>query len=266
MKKRLVILSDYGLDDAVAGIYLLENSDKFLSIDIVAIAGNSSSLISFNNAKKLLSNYNGDLSKVRLIDTTRKHQDYAHLPSIHGNDGMGDLLEVKKYNFTILDYDDWFKAGLDDILLLSLGPLTITKEIMDTYKNIELVIMAGMVDAEPNFKGMEFNQALDADSYNYCLKFDHVVATLDTCRHKNFNLAGARLKENNLLNKLINKAVLLAEARHIDNSYIYDFISALYLIMPHIFTVIKKGDKWCNTVFELVLNDNSFVLKDYVNK
>lgn len=276
MKKRLVILSDYGLDDAAAGVYCLNNAKMFDGIDIVAIGGNTSTENSFNNAKKLLVAYakeNGKVENVRLIDTLIVTQPFTHLPSIHGNDAMGDLFT---HNFPlpvpVIKYNDWTKDILTlskskEIILFSLGPCTITKQLMDmfgdknievadnkicgTLKNIQLVLMAGMVNATPNFEGMEFNQALDSVSYNYCLTFNHVVATLDTCRENVFNLANKRTKGISMLDKIINRSEELAEARHADNCYIYDFIAAHYLTCSELFKTQRQKDKWGNTVNQL---------------
>lgn len=263
MRKNLIILSDYGLDDAVAGAYLFSRKELFGKIFVVAVAGNVSAETSLKNARKLLDNFEGDKSGIVLVETDERFQSYAVLPDVHGGDGMGDVIN-KDGKYPYIKYDEFvssLKGSGDDYVILSLGPLTVTEKLMQKLPEAELVIMAGVVNENPNYKGMEFNQALDAPAYGACLeKYPHAVATLDTCRNAAFNLAGHRFEENKLIKKLINRAVTLAENRHGDNAYIYDFIASLYLTDRSLFEVVPVTDKWGNTVNELNLKDTSFSL------
>lgn len=54
MNKRYVLLCDYGLDDAVATLYLLNNSLKGDRFDIMPVGGNSEVNAAYVNAQKLL--------------------------------------------------------------------------------------------------------------------------------------------------------------------------------------------------------------------
>ena len=264
-KKRLIILSDYGLDDAAALAYLLEYAERFNGIDVVCVAGNVPAPQSLANAQKLLLHYGKPLKNVRLIDTNGFPQEYAALPSIHGRDGMGDLFAAPD-KICAVPYAEWVRSFADGTVILSLGPCTVTLDILKRVKPCELILMAGTVNATPNFNGMEFNQALDVQSYNASLKYPHKIATLDTCRAPQFNLAGHRFEGGGLLYKLINRANGLAEARHPDNSYIYDFITALYLIEPNIFGVRETRDPWGNSLNELYIKDGNFCLAKYVKE
>lgn len=273
-KKKLIILSDYGLDDAVALCFLWERRSKFSAIDILPVAGNVTKENSLKNAIKLVSNLDGDKDNIRIVSTDSIAQKHVELSDIHGSDGIGDLnLDLTDYKPSLIEYDTFIGEILKtENVILSLGPLTVTNEIIKTLnkadfkKDNQLIIMAGMIDAEPNYMGMEFNQALDTNSYNECIKNSCVVATLDTARLSNFNLASHRFKENSLLNRLINKSVELAEKRHKDNSYIYDFIASLYLFSPKLFKVEVKKDEWGNTVPQLRLADEKFSLADFIEK
>lgn len=259
-KQRLVILSDYGLDDAVAAAWLFLHKENFNGIDIVAVAGNVSAYKSLENAKKLISALKKesgeyDLKLVSTLDITQSEED---LPHIHGKDGMGDLFKSRKADekMEVLNFSEYFKNLKSDIILVSLGPLTITKIILEKIKPSLTLIMAGVVLEIPNYKDMEFNQALDSGAYNECLKYPHFIATLDTCRHNSFNLAGYKLKNNSVLSSLINRSVRLAEKRHKDNSYIYDFITSLYLTNPLLFVSQNVTDKWGNSLTQLKFNEN----------
>ena len=83
------------------------------------------------------------------------------------------------------------------------------------------------------------------------MRYDHEAATLDTCRVPRFNFAGRRESGDSLLGRLINKAVELAERRHPDNSYIYDYIAVQRLIAPDTFTVESVYDKDGNLIRQL---------------
>ncbi|MCL2796640.1 MAG: nucleoside hydrolase [Firmicutes bacterium] len=290
MKKQLIIFSDYGLDDACALAYLLEHADRFDGIDVVCIAGNAPAACSLSNAQKLVnsgqwtvdggqlrgqgSEARGQGSRarcphraaVRLVSTNDFPQNYARLPSIHGEDGMGDLFP-KPETIDAVPYAEWAKSLPESVIILSLGPCTVSLDVVKRLKNLkasEHIVMGGMVKAVPNHLGMEFNQALDPGSFNAQVKFPHVIATLDTCRAPQFNLAVWRGKSDSLLHRLVNRANELAEARHPDNSYIYDLITALYLIEPQIFEARAVTDPWGNRLRELRLADKGFMLGEYL--
>ena len=105
--RRLIILSDYGLDDAVATAHVFERREQFSTIDIVTVAGNVSADTSRRNAEKLLSNLDADLSHVRIVDTAAVPQHFSQLPSIHGNDGMGDLLSLRPHAIPVISYAEF---------------------------------------------------------------------------------------------------------------------------------------------------------------
>jgi inosine-uridine nucleoside N-ribohydrolase len=112
MNRNLSVLCDYGLDDAVASIYILENADKFDKIDFLAVAGNFPLDISFRNLKRLLSNYPDLPENVRIVDTSSIIQNEENIPHIHGNDGMGDVLPLE-YNYVgeVIKYDEWLNIS-----------------------------------------------------------------------------------------------------------------------------------------------------------
>ncbi|MCL2370545.1 MAG: nucleoside hydrolase [Firmicutes bacterium] len=245
-KPRLILLCDYGLDDAVATVYLLNRKEMFDGIDILAVAGNTPESHCYKNAKILLSNFFEGIDipeSIRLVDTSCIKQECAMLPSVHGNDGMGDLLSLKPCAVTELKYNDWLKdikAYKGQITLVSLGPCTVTKILLEAITPTTFLIMGGLAKAKPNHEGYEFNHYLDKPAFEYCAgRSDAITATLDTCRHDRFNLAEYPKPETSLINSLINRAIKLAVARHPDNCYIYDYITVHYLTHPKCFDIVK---------------------------
>ncbi len=251
MSRRYALLCDYGLDDAVATVALIGARSKGDLIDVIPVGGNSETSVSFRNAQTLLSACGKDLPGVRIIDTRHIAQPWAKLPSIHGEDGMGDLLRPAVSDLPVVGFDEWLEEDNAPMTLVSLGPCTITLKILEKKGAQRLLIMGGCVDAEPNFHGYEFNHYLDIPAFEQCLRYDHEAATLDTCRVPRFNFAGRRESGDSLLGRLINKAVELAERRHPDNSYIYDYIAVQRLIAPDTFTVESVYDKDGNLIRQL---------------
>lgn len=248
---KYAFLCDYGLDDAVATIFFLMNRGADDEIDILAIGGNSDANVSLRNAHTLLASYEGDVRGVRIVNTCAKLQPCAQLPSIHGEDGIGDILPEASGRVNEITYAEWL-AEDESIYVVSLGPCTLTSEILQRRSVAGLLIMAGNVCEEPNFNGYEFNHFLDKEAFAECVRHPLVlVATLDTCRAPRFNLAGKRMQGKNLLDKLTNRAIELAEARHSDNCYIYDYIAVQYIFTPEIFSRVKVKDN-CGNVFTML--------------
>ena len=249
--RRLIILSDYGLDDAVATAHVFERREQFSTIDIVTVAGNVSADTSRRNAEKLLSNLDADLSHVRIVDTAAVPQCFSQLPSIHGNDGMGDLLSLLPHAIPIISYAEFVEDLPTRPTVLSLGPLTVTVDLLARLQPEELIIMAGLVAETPNFNGYEFNHFLDRPAFAQAVLYPHVVATLDTCRAPRFNMIERKGQTGGLIGRLIDRAIALAAARHPDNCYIYDYVAAQYLTDPHGFTVDYAVDPWGNRLHQL---------------
>ena len=251
----LVILSDYGLDDAVALAHILGRRSMFGAIDVLAVAGNVSAENSLLNAKKLLSNFDGPTEGVRLVDTSGIAQPWSYLPSIHGEDGMGDLFGIKSLSVPVISYNEWLADADRPFTVLSLGPCTLTLDVIEKTGEHPLVIMGGLTKAEPNYKGYEFNHELDKQAFAQTVRHPHVIATLDTCRAPQFNMIKKRTDGKAVIDRLINRAIELAAARHPDNCYIYDYVAAQYLTSPEKFAAHKVKDPWGNTLNELKVTD-----------
>ncbi len=241
-EKRLVIFSDYGLDDACATAYLLNNRDEYDNIDIIPIAGNVHAVTAMNNAKKLLAAAKDDgliLGGVRLVDSVSHYQDCFTLPAIHGEDGMGDVFDdVSASPVPVLEYEEWTKSVAAGYKILSLGPCTMVKRTLADAANLpsgKIVIMGGCNRVPPNFGKYEFNDGIDHSSFLWTLRRPHVAATLDTCHVPAFNTIGTRREGTRLLDVLMNRCTELAERRGDKANYIYDQIAALALIHPEFF-------------------------------
>ncbi len=255
-RNKLAVLCDYGLDDAVATCCLLEHSEQFAQIDLVPVGGNFPLKTSFDNAKRLLARY-GHVKNVRLVDTSSLPQPFETLCHIHGNNGMGDLLPDPVPEIPSLDYRQWVKTlSPEDTVLLSLGPCTVTLDILNTVGPLPLVMMAGNIAEPPNYKGYEFNHGLDTVAFGECVKYPHVTATLDTCHHPLLDFYHIVPEGDSLFCRFVTRAVEFARKRGDDKASIYDLTAVFYLLNPSRFSVARQTDRDGNLLSVLQYTDS----------
>ena len=130
MSKKYVLMCDYGLDDAAATAFVLDNREAGDSVDVMPIGGNSEKSVAYRNGQTLLARYEGSLDGVRVVDTREEEQPFANLPSIHGEDGMGDIglvphrLKIGEGNGVIRMLEALKASEPGEIDIIALGPLT----------------------------------------------------------------------------------------------------------------------------------------------
>ena len=246
--KKLIIFADYGLDDAAATTAIFNNADKFKSITVVAIGGNVPTDISHRNCITLLNAIGA--KDVTVVDTRNKEQPYEYLDDIHGKDGMGDILDVcqNEQNLNIVDFDTWTKTLCGDEIILSLGPMTLVKEVLELHSTHPLILMGGCIKEKPNYKGYEFNHGLDPEAFAYCVKFTHTAITLDTCSLPALDMQLYKIKSDSLYGKILCASKKLGRDRGEENCYVYDDIAACFLLHPERFEKESVKDPFGNTV------------------
>ncbi len=242
--KKLVMLCDYGLDDAIATARILENREKFGSIDIVAVGGNVPTATSLKNARTLLAQYE-NLQGVRIVNTCAVPQPEETLFDIHGSGGMGGVFEPKKGNVSEILFGDWINDYDGDCLLLSLGPMTITKLLIEKAKPSRFVFMAGCVNAQPNYNGYEFNHGMDPEAFAYCVRFPHEGVLLDTASPV---LLLKEVNEGSPVRVALQQAYLKLEWHNGEDAYVWDDIAARFILYPEQFTTKRLTDKWKNNL------------------
>lgn len=258
--KKIVLLCDYGLDDAAATSFILEHYNYFDKIDIIPIAGNMPLDVSFNNAMRILSNLNRIPENVRIIDSSLFSQPEEHLDYIHGKDGIGDILSQKiDATIEITDFNTWIKSVSDDYLIVSLGPCTVAEKILQ-YLDLPLLIMGGNIAEIPNYKGYEFNHGMDIPAFTACVKHSHVIATLDSCHSPYCDFYKINVEDDKLSSRFIRRSIEISREHKEKNAYIYDLITIMYLFKHEEFTVKQCIDKDGNQLSVLYYNDNSLIL------
>ena len=246
MKNRnnVAILCDYGLDDAIATLYLLEYAHMFDKIDIVTIGGNFPQKQSLVNAKRILTYFEKDVTNVRIVDTQTAPQSEDSIPEIHGLDGMGDILpDAYAEKVKVLPYDKWLDELDGSYTVVSLGPCTVTADIFRKKGELPLIIMAGNIAEPPNYNNKyEFNHGMDTESFAYCVKFPHKIATLDTCHIDLCNLNLIDLPTEGLLAKMVARYRELSLGRGESICSVYDMVAVVCLVHPERFSVCEATD------------------------
>lgn len=241
---RITVFCDYGLDDAIATLHILDNADMFGAIDIVPVGGNVDVFTAYRNAHTLLAAAGADGSKVRIVDTREIVQGSADIPDVHGVDGIGDVLKAAQSGLTVVKFDE-YKAELTECAVphrdcvLSLGPCTVPN--MLGYVPFCTIVMGGTTKEPPNYGGYEFNEALDLKAFK-ALAFDATaVATLDTCHNAGIDFAD--IGKTELARKMINRYIELCKARNAPVA-VYDYVAALAVTHPQLFSAqrIRRSD------------------------
>lgn len=250
--KNIALLCDYGLDDIIATLYLFENADKFGKIDILAVAGNMPLSQTFINAKRIMTYADNLPSNVRIVDTSCVAQKSESLYYIHGNDGMGDVLpDDYQEKVPVIDYKDWLSEIDSSYTLVSLGPCTVTLDILKNKGALELVMMCGNINEPPNYNGYEFNHGIDPDGFAQCVKYPHICATLDTCHCNACDMNKSEIKAQGLLGKMLERYHELSIGRKEEICSVYDLTAVVYLLYPERFETYPATDPFNNKITAL---------------
>lgn len=246
---KIALLCDYGVDDAAATLYLFKYADRFEKIDILPVGGNVPRAVSCDNAKRILSNLDAVPENLRLVDTSSVPQPEEFLKHIHGKDGIGDILpEGSHFQGKTLPYDAWLDEVDEDYIILSLGPCTVTRDILNKRKLGRLVFMCGNIAMPPNHKGYEFNHGLDPEAFSECARHPHATVTLDTAHHPLCNFYEIKAEGGDLFSRFVSRAAELSRERGEKDCAIYDLVAAVYVIHPDRFTVEERVDPFGNTL------------------
>lgn len=258
--KKIALLCDYGMDDAIATVYLLQYAEKFEKIDILPVSGNFPLSVTYGCCEKLLSNIEDLPKNIRIVDTSVIEQPTESIPHIHGNDGMGDVLHSKNLEgISVIAYRDWLDEIDGDYTIISLGPCTVTADILKHKGELPLILMAGNISQPPNYNGYEFNHAINKEAFSFVVKYAHVAATLDTCHCEKCNLNKYDISSDGLLGILLNRYKKMSEERNEEVCSVYDLVAVVYFLHPERFSVEVLSDKDGNNVSVLKYISDLFV-------
>ena len=231
------MLCDYGLDDAIATCHVFENLKKFSRIDILAVGGNVPPAVSLRNARTLAARF--DLGrKVTVVDTCGVKQNWEELYHIHGADGMGGVLAPADSAAVPADggvrcvkFRDWIRDYEGCDVLLSLGPMTVTRKVLKKALPGKFIFMGGSIAAETNYRGYEFNEGVDPKAFAACVKIPHKAVTLDT-GSRGLDIDRDEITGTSLKDDLTGKYRELCRSRGEIPCYVWDDIAVRYMLRP----------------------------------
>lgn len=175
MKKRVIIDTDPGLDDALAILFAL-GCGKFDVLGLTTIAGNIGLERTTANAGGLLAVMDrGDIPVIRGTDIplTRELQDLVAI--VHGADGLKGVALPEPLAAPLDDAPGWIARVLAEaepgsVDILALGPLTNVAHVLTEHPEVadrigEIIVMGGTIH-EPGNSGpnSEFNFASDPEA------------------------------------------------------------------------------------------------------
>lgn len=169
MKRRIIIDTDPGIDDAAALAIALNNQE--LKIEMLStVAGNVNLNYTTENAKKILDFFEKDIPLARgnSLPLLREYEDASQF---HGETGMNG------YNFpessrellpehAVVEMKEKILAAEEKITLVTIGPLTNAALLLIMYPEVkakieEIVIMGGSTIAGNTNSSAEFNIKVD---------------------------------------------------------------------------------------------------------
>lgn len=200
-KKCLLIITDGGLDDAIAIQYVLSHSKitKFLEItdnwiDIRCVTGCvSASQAAINTSKIIDSTPVKGKNNIFVTCVPAPYDDTTIPWDGYGNDGLLGLYNEKHEVYEEVNPLKNIKS--ESITLLTLAPFTHAYEILkESYKEVSFIVSMGGSDSITSSEDdMEFNQSLDNDAFlnftNLCNRenIDFNLVTMEEC-WRNSNL------------------------------------------------------------------------------
>ena len=212
--KCLLIISDGGLDDAIAIQYLLSHPKitQYLEqqnnyIDIRCVTGCVSANQTVINTSKVIDSTPAKGMNNIYVTSVPAPYDQDTIPwDGYGSDGLLELFSESYETYPKIDIFNHINA--DSIALLTLAPFTHAYEILkENCKNVSYIVSMGGSESNPTSEeDMEFNQSLDIDAFNHftnlCINngIDFELVTMEECWRNNHLLID--VPEN--LNKFYN--------------------------------------------------------------
>jgi len=241
---KLILMCDYGLDDAAATADALAHAkaDGYEEIQLVAVGGNVPAAVALRNARKLLAALPDAGVPVLLVDTTHEKQNEEFLKHIHGGDGMGDLFCTAGEEIPAVPFCVWTERLCGEYCLLSLGPMTLVPRVLEGGNCRRFLFMGGNIRETPNYHGYEFNHGMDRAAFSRAVRTVHVAVTMDTCRNPLFDNQPKALAGGGVMRKIVNRAREMTFSSGEKGSYVWDDIAVKALRHPDWFSYRTETD------------------------
>ncbi|CCU80837.1 Inosine-uridine preferring nucleoside hydrolase [Halanaerobium saccharolyticum subsp. saccharolyticum DSM 6643] len=169
MKRKIIIDTDPGIDDAAALAIALNNSELEVEM-LTTVAGNVNLNYTTENAKKILDFFEKDtpLARGNSLPLLREYEDASQF---HGETGMSgyDFPESSRQllsEHAAVEMKNRILAAAEKITLVTIGPLTNAALLLSMYPEVkdkieEIVIMGGSTIAGNTNSSAEFNIKVD---------------------------------------------------------------------------------------------------------
>jgi len=185
MKKKILIDTDPGVDDALALILALKSNLDIQAIS--AVAGNVKLSQAHTNIKYLIDKLGSD---IKPIPGANKPLEYKLVTtSVHGQNGLGSIeIEPKKTKSNISKIISEI-IGKNITTIITLGPLTNIAKILKKSSKVkkqvkEIIIMGGAIDSPGNITPKaEFNIYVDPEAAKFVFnsKIKKTLIPLKVC-------------------------------------------------------------------------------------
>lgn len=271
-KRKVIIDTDPGIDDAVALLYALKNPELEV-LGITAVGGNKGVNITANNATKIIKYLGLDI-KVYPGEAV-SYTDYKLDPidsvvhdatDIHGSDGLGGV-QLEPDTSLISDISattfilDTIKKFPNEVSILALGPLTniaycIDLEPETMEKVISIHSMGGGIEIGNRTPYAEFNYWYDPESVNKVLELGEKVPFYMIGLNATYQseltpkdilyLKTVDPKIGTLIFDMVQSYMKIYWDRYKKLGVVFhDLLTIVGFVDPSIYTVVKRGHMHC---------------------
>ncbi len=245
MKRKIIIDTDPGIDDAMALILAIQ-SDQFDIQAITTVCGNSTIENTTRNAQYIIKVLNQNIPVYS--GSSKPLQQPLTKAVVHGESGLEG---ISLQNPAVLTENavekmiSLIQKHPHEITLVTLGPLTniahAIKKAPEIMKLVQaIVLMGGAVNVPGNMTNVaEFNIYVDPEAADIVINFPvkKTLITLDACNKVQLHIKDfERIKNNTIKDQLLKMAKPyienLGKDTGIQAAIMYDPLTVYYLLSP----------------------------------
>lgn len=239
----LLILTDPGIDDAIALFYLFDYHIAH-NIFVAPVAGNVDLNQAHHNVSRLCYYHPGPRRPITQISTKPLQQQDDPHPEYHGYDGLGDILPhpfLMGHAWT--SFTNLFTNNYSTIL--SLGPPLVLTKLLDelSHKPSHIIQMGGRIHSPGNYKDrFEFNFGLNREATTTLINRPEPITLLPLDCTTYYDITSSDIPSINppsiysfFVRRLLKRQLQLRHAMGKQIIHPHDFLAALYLTHPEYF-------------------------------
>ncbi len=247
-KKDVIIVTDPGVDDAIALMYAIFSEQ--INIKLLAISGGNNPIINtVNNALFLMELFKQDIPVAVGLDHPLKRPPFYAF-NAHGKDGLGGI-KVNPKKLTTSAIKQPAKDAIYEILknseskmsIISICPMTPIAEMLEEHKDAkkfikEIIFMGGTKEKIFGKPYREFNVSFDPESVDIVIKsrIPLVMIPMELGHFAYLDKSDIRqFKKTNHIGKLFAKMFKKYKDFHVGHlgAAVHDVCAVYYLTNPH---------------------------------